>query len=261
MASGAVLVIAAVAAVLGGPLLFAALTAVAAIMALVEWHRLVNANRLAWETLPTALAVTAVVLLVHLHVPLAWPLAAVAAGTVFAAIIAAVRRSWVLWHAFAAPYIGLPTLALVALREDQLRGGVLVGGIFAAVWAADTGALFLGKLIGGPRLAPTVSPNKTWAGFVGGVIAAGAAEAIYVFLVGGVVTEGALFGIFLGIAGHCGDLFESWVKRQFRAKNSGTLIPGHGGMLDRIDSLLFAAPAGAAFLFVTGINPLFGPGS
>jgi phosphatidate cytidylyltransferase len=129
-----------------------------------------------------------------------------------------------------------------------------------AVWAADTAALFVGRMVGGPRLAPVLSPNKTWAGFAGGLVAAALAEAAYFAVVaaynGTAVTaelgQYAFFGLFLGVMAACGDLFESWVKRQFRAKNTGTLIPGHGGMLDRIDSLLFAAPAAAAFLFITG---------
>jgi phosphatidate cytidylyltransferase len=115
-------------------------------------------------------------------------------------------------------------------------------------------------MVGGPRLAPALSPNKTWSGFVGGLIAAALAEAAYFAVValyngtspatdlGGY----AMFGLFLGVMAAFGDLFESWVKRQFRAKNTGTLIPGHGGMLERIDSLLFAARAAAAFLFLSG---------
>lgn len=261
IASGVVLGAAAVMAVVGGPLLFSILVAIGGVIALREWHRLVNAKKFAWEAVPTSLAVVAVVVLVHVHAPMAWAAAAIGLGVAAAALWAASRGSWVLWHAFAALYIGVPTLALVAMREDQLRGGVLVGGVFAAVWAADTGALLLGKLIGGPRLAPQLSPNKTWAGFVGGLVAALCAEAVYVAIVGGPVWEGALFGVYLGVAAHCGDLFESWVKRQFRAKNTGTLIPGHGGVLDRIDSLLFAAPAAAVLLFGAGINPVFGGAS
>ena len=90
-------------------------------------------------------------------------------------------------------------------------------------------------------------------------MAAGVAESLYVGLLGGVILEAVGFGIFLALMGHCGDLFESWVKRQFRAKNTGRLIPGHGGMLDRIDSLLFAAPACGALMFLTGLNPFQGP--
>ena len=101
-------------------------------------------------------------------------------------------------------------------------------------------------------------PKKTWAGLLGGVALAGLAELLYFAAVGGPIGFGILFGIFLGIAANCGDLFESWVKRVFQTKNSGNLIPGHGGMLDRVDSLLFAAPAAAVLMLILGSDSLFG---
>ncbi len=79
---------------------------------------------------------------------------------------------------------------------------------------------------------------------------------IYVALLGGMIFQAAIFGFFLALAGHCGDLFESWVKRRFHAKNTGRLIPGHGGMLDRIDSMLLAAPVCAMLVFIMNFNPL-----
>ena len=258
-ASGVVLGAAAVAAVVGGEFLFSLVVATVAIAALREWHRLVNGGHWAREMIATSLAVIAVVWLAHSEMPIELGVAAMAAGSVGAALIAALRRSaarWPIpWHAFGAFYLGLPSLSLVLLR-GELRGAALMGGLFVAVWTADTGALLFGRLIGGPKLAPELSPNKTWAGFLGGTLAAGFAEALYIGLLGGAIAPAFLFGMFLALAGHIGDLFESWVKRQFRAKNTGSLIPGHGGMLDRVDSLLFAAPACAALVFQTGFNPL-----
>jgi len=257
-ASAIVMGAAAVGAVFTGGLVFAAIVAVSAIAALREWHRLINGGRLAREMIPTSLAMIAAVLVVNLMdgVPLA--VAAIALGGLCAALSSAIRSltvRWPIpWHAFGALYLGLPVVSLALLREDP-RGSAIVGGLFVAVWTADTAALLLGRLIGGPKLAPELSPNKTWAGFLGGTLAAGAAEAIYVYSVGGFALEGAVFGILIALAGHCGDLFESWVKRQFRAKNMGSLIPGHGGMLDRIDSLLFAAPACMAMIYLIGFNP------
>jgi phosphatidate cytidylyltransferase len=139
-----------------------------------------------------------------------------------------------------------------------MHGGWIVLGVFIAVWAADIGALFVGRLIGGPKLAPALSPNKTWAGFWGGVIFAGLAETLYVAVLGGPIANALIFGAFLALVGHAGDLFESWVKRRFRAKNSGTMIPGHGGMLDRVDSLLFAAPVAAGLVFLVHFDPVVG---
>jgi phosphatidate cytidylyltransferase len=257
-ASAIVMGVAAVGAVFTGGLVFAAIVAVSAIAALREWHRLINGGRLAREMIPTSLAMIAAVLVVNRMDGLPLAVAAIALGGLCAALSAAIRSLTVLWpipwHAFGALYLGLPVISLALLREDP-RGSAIVGGLFVAVWTADTAALLLGRLIGGPKLAPELSPNKTWAGFLGGTLAAGAAEAIYVFLVGGFAFEGALFGILIALAGHCGDLFESWVKRRFRAKNMGSLIPGHGGMLDRIDSLLFAAPACMAMIYLVGFNP------
>ena len=256
-ASAVVMGVVAVAA-LREPIVFAVIVASVAIAALREWHRLVNGGRIAREMIPTSLAMIAAVLLVSRRDGLLLAWVAIAAGALCAAISAAIRSNRVLWpipwHAFGALYIGIPVLSLSLLRGDP-RGSAIVGGLFVAVWTADTAALLLGRLIGGPKLAPDLSPNKTWAGFFGGTLAAGAGEAIYVWALGGAALPGAFFGIVLALSGHCGDLFESWVKRQFRAKNTGSLIPGHGGMLDRIDSLLFAAPACVAMIYLGGFNP------
>src|SRR5262245_54755932 len=250
--------LAAVGAVFTGGLVFATIVAASAIAALREWHRLINGGRIAREMIPTGLAMVAAVLLINQTNGLLLALTAIALGALCAAISAAIRsaavRRPIPWHAFGAVYLGLPVVSFALLRGEP-RGSVIVGGLFVAVWSADTAALVLGRLIGGPKLAPDLSPNKTWAGFLGGTLAAGAAESIYVTSLGGMALEGAAFGIFLALAGHCGDLFESWVKRRFRAKNKGSLIPGHGGMLDRIDSLLFAAPACGAIIYFGGFNP------
>ena len=257
-ASALVMGLATLGALVIGPFAFAAFIAVAAIAALREWHRLINGGRIAREMIPTSLAIIVAALLVTRMNGLSLALMAIALGSICAALSAAVRSPalrWPIpWHAFGAFYLGLPVISLVLLR-DEPRGSAIVGGLFVAVWTADTAALLLGRMIGGPKLAPELSPNKTWAGFVGGTLAACVAELIYVFSLGGMRLEGAAFGIFIALAGHCGDLFESWVKRQFRAKNTGSLIPGHGGMLDRIDSLLFAAPACMAMIYLAGFNP------
>jgi phosphatidate cytidylyltransferase len=261
-ASGIVLGVAAVVALLKGGVLYSSLLGLGAIAALREWHRLVNGGQLAREMIPTGLSMIAVVWAAPEPNGLALSLLAISLGAAGAALSATLRRMPVLWpvpwHAFGAVYVGLSVLAFAILR-DQPRGAAIVGGLFVAVWTADTGALFFGRLIGGPKLVPVLSPNKTWAGFLGGTLAAGIAESLYVGLLGGAILEAAAFGIFLALLGHCGDLFESWVKRQFRAKNTGRLIPGHGGMLDRIDSLLFAAPACVALMALSGFNPFQGP--
>jgi phosphatidate cytidylyltransferase len=258
-----VLITAVVLAVLGGSWVFALLILVGALTALHEWHRLVNGGSAALEAVPAALTMIVVVGLVLTDSALLLSLAVLVLGAGTAALVAVKRGSWALWHAVGVVYIGVAVLALMMMREGQISSGivdgrVIVGGVFTAVWAADTGALFFGRMLGGPRLAPQLSPKKTWAGFIGGIFLAGIAEFVYVAIIDGPLWLGISFGICLGVTSSCGDLFESWVKRVFQTKNSGDLIPGHGGMLDRVDSLLFAAPAGAAVLFIFGDVSPFG---
>lgn len=255
--SGIVMGAAAIGALAAGGILFGCFVGIAAIAALREWHRLVNGGRFAREMLPTSLAVIGAISLIRLDAGLGIAVTAILLGAGGAALVSALRgaQRWPIpWHAFGAVYIGLPVLALVLLR-DAPRGAAIVGALFVAVWTTDTGALLFGRLIGGPKLAPGLSPNKTWAGFLGGTISAAVAETIYTWIIGGSTLRAIMLGVLLALASHCGDLFESWVKRQFRAKNTGSLIPGHGGMLDRIDSVLFAAPACAGLLLFSELNP------
>jgi phosphatidate cytidylyltransferase len=183
--------------------------------------------------------------------------AVLAAGALVAAGVAALRGGLPLWHGFAPLYIGIAMLSAVALRGAP-HGPWIIIGMFLAIWATDTGALFTGNLVGGPKLWPALSPNKTWAGTFGGIVTAAVVESVYVGILGGQVVPAALFGAAIAVAAHCGDLFESWVKRTFQRKDSGGMIPGHGGVLDRIDSTLFAVPAVTFAVFVVGLDPMFG---
>lgn len=163
------------------------------------------------------------------------------------------------WHGVGVLYVGATPLSLLVLRAAPAGGFWLVLAIFIAVWATDTGALIAGNLIGGPKLAPRLSPNKTWAGAFGGAACAAIGTAILFAFIGADVWRGALVGVSISLAGQAGDLFESWVKRRVGRKNSGSLIPGHGGVLDRIDSILFVAPVAAFAVLVLGFHPLAGP--
>lgn len=259
--SGVVMAGAAVAGVAGGGLIYCAIVAVTAIAALREWHRLINGgprHGISAEMVATALPVVVAIGIIYVEHRAGLPTLVVAAGGALAGAFALFHKKSVPLHMLGAAYIGGPALALVALRQDYAQGGWIVLGVFIAVWAADIGALFFGRLIGGPKLAPALSPSKTWAGFFGGILLATLAEGLYVGLLGGALASALIFGAILALFSHAGDLFESWVKRLFRAKNSGGLIPGHGGMLDRIDSLLFAAPVAAGLVFVLHFDPLAG---
>jgi phosphatidate cytidylyltransferase len=149
--------------------------------------------------------------------------------------------------------IGLAGIALIWLRGDNDSGRANVVFLFLVVWASDIGAYLAGRLLGGPRLAPAISPSKTWAGAVGGLAAAlatGLAAAAWLQPAPAAAVLAAA-GL-LGIATQAGDLLESGLKRSFGVKDSGRLIPGHGGLLDRLDGLLAAAPVAAGLALLVG---------
>lgn len=148
------------------------------------------------------------------------------------------RPGWALGGLF---YVGLPVVALLWLRHDALWGLATVLWLFATVAAVDTGAYFAGKTIGGPKLAPLISPNKTWAGLGGGVLAAGFCGLIAAMILGTDVVTAVAFSMVLAPVAQIGDIAESAVKRYFGVKDSGAILPGHGGILDRIDGLVVAA--------------------
>ncbi|MGC6471763.1 MAG: phosphatidate cytidylyltransferase [Parvibaculales bacterium] len=135
-------------------------------------------------------------------------------------------------------YLALPLVAMIELR--QMEGGdVLVFSLFVLVWLTDIFAMLAGKTIGGPRLAPVISPNKTWAGLLGGMAGASAGGTALALIFG---WRELLLTAFLSagfaVLAQLGDLLESWIKRRYDVKDSGTLLPGHGGLLDRVDGLI-----------------------
>jgi phosphatidate cytidylyltransferase len=151
-------------------------------------------------------------------------------------------------------YIGIAGLALIALRDDNDAGRANVLFIFLVVWASDIGAYMAGRALGGPKLAPAVSPNKTWSGAAGGLAAAvlvGTAAAA-VLAPGGEAWRSMAVAALLGVTAQAGDLLESWIKRRFRVKDTSRLIPGHGGLLDRLDGVLAAAPVAALLAWALG---------
>ncbi len=158
-------------------------------------------------------------------------------------------------------YLGVPFACLVWLRLEAPGGALFTLWLLLVVAATDSGAYFAGRSIGGPRLAPALSPGKTWAGLVGGMLAAAVAGALFVAFVRGhgpaAALSSGLLAAVLAVVAQCGDLAESWLKRRSGYKDSGRLLPGHGGLLDRFDGLLFAAPVytGVVLLLTGGPSP------
>ena len=162
------------------------------------------------------------------------------------------------WLAAGLIYVGLAVIALQMLRmEGHIR---TVLGIICTVIAVDVGAYFAGRTIGGPKIAPAISPNKTWAGLFGGIVGATAIiqasnyiETIYDDTLNpGGLGDALILGIAIAVIAQAGDFFESWMKRLAGVKDSGKLIPGHGGLLDRLDGLV------AVLAVFTLVRLLFG---
>jgi phosphatidate cytidylyltransferase len=156
-------------------------------------------------------------------------------------------------------WIALAAAALLWVRADPAAGRANVLFLLLLIWASDTGAYLVGRLVGGPRLAPLISPGKTWSGTAGGILAALAVAGGAVWLLPGAgnLTRAAAVALVFCVIGQLGDLAESWAKRRFGVKDSGTLIPGHGGLLDRLDALIALAPFAALLALCLGRGVLF----
>ncbi len=222
---------------------FAAFWGAAAIGVLWEWSSLVAAaDRRSVLTTGGAAVVLALALVTANH-----HLAAVivlAMGTLGAAALAPAERR--MWVAGGVPYAGALGIAPIALRSDGADGFHAMLVLFAVVWATDIAAYFVGRAVGGPKLAVALSPNKTWSGALGGTLAA----VVAAVAVGKAVGLTSLFAlamlaVVLSVVAQAGDLFESALKRRFGAKDSSHLIPGHGGLMDRLDGFVTAGVVAA----------------
>jgi phosphatidate cytidylyltransferase len=236
---------------------FRLLGAAAAAVMIVEWADMHRVKRL-WAYAAAGLMTAALLGLAGYLYPVAEELLEFEASDLadnmqgFAALAllallvgAASRRPVMAWGFL---YIAIPSFALLSLSWVW---ETLVFWVFAVTWATDIFAYFAGRAIGGPKLAPKISPNKTWAGLIGGMIGAGLAawllatwfemEAFFLWM-----------GAPMGLVAQLGDLYESWEKRRAGVKDSGSLLPGHGGVLDRLDGLLAVAIV-TALLLMAGL--------
>jgi len=249
-ASAAILAPAAVGASwIGGPV-FAGLVAFLCVLMAFEWARMIE--RVEMSAVFFALGIgggVALVLAAGEQYALAY---AVAAASGVAAALASFRgsRKW-RWAAFGAAYFIAPSVALIWLRESAENGRGLLLLIFAIVWSADTGGYVAGRLVGGPKLSPAISPAKTWAGAAGGLVAGALAALVGAPLIygGGPMPAHFAMGASLGVVSILGDMAESGFKRVFGIKDMSGFIPGHGGVLDRLDGMIFVTTAVTAVLY------------
>lgn len=248
--SAAVLIPMALAAVWLGGWALAGLAAAAAALMLREWLRLADAD-VFWPLFTLALAIaTTAIGLAGLRL-FGASLLAIASGAALMGIVAGLAGSAASWAALAIPYIVLPAVAILWLRAEPHGGAGVVFWLLAVVWATDIGAYAVGRTIGGPKLVPRLSPGKTWAGLIGGIAAAAMVGfATSILVPGAPALALATLGAGLAVIEQVGDLAESAFKRRFRVKDTANLIPGHGGALDRLDGLLFVAPAVAGFALI-----------
>jgi len=235
-----------------GGVAFALLVGLAAALMAIEWSRLCQDTGGLVLEIATVLAVVGAVAAAALGATVI-ALVATPLGAAAVLMLAATRggRPW--WAAIGVIYVALPSIALIWLRALPEIGLGIVIWLFVAVWATDSLAYFTGRGLGGPKLAPRISPNKTWSGLAGGMLGAalaGGALAAAFDLGPPLPMAGA--GALVALIAQAGDLWESAVKRRFSVKDSGRLIPGHGGVLDRLDGMMSAAPALAAAMVIGG---------
>jgi phosphatidate cytidylyltransferase len=231
-----------------GGLQFRLLSAAIALAIFYEWCRMSRtAANAAYQWLCAALLVVPMLFLV-VGFSATTILLVLAAAIVVSAIVGLIQGQGT-WTAVGLAYAGLSGISLALLRGADKSGLVAILFLFAVVWATDILAYFVGRAIGGPKLAPSISPGKTWSGAIGGTIG-GLVAGLAVAAVAGGVNLALMVPVvlFLSVASQVGDLFESWVKRRHGVKDSSNLIPGHGGIMDRVDGLVVAAFA----LYVIG---------
>jgi phosphatidate cytidylyltransferase len=238
-----------------GGIAFTALVLVAAAGMGWEWARLTGCGEGALRVLVIAATTLPILIVVLTRSGIAVELVMLTAGTIW--VLARLKgRPAPAWAALGAAWIALPCVALLWIGGDHEAGRAAVLWLFATVWATDTGAYVAGRGLGGPRLAPLISPNKTWAGFAGGLAASILVAWVTSRLTGAGLRAVVPAGLAMSAVAQVGDLAESLAKRRFGVKDSGYVIPGHGGVLDRLDGMLTAVMTLWVLTLASGASPL-----
>jgi phosphatidate cytidylyltransferase len=252
LASGVAMGVLAAVCTLSGVLPFAVLVVVVTMLLSWEWGRLVH-GRAADLVIAVHIGAAGVAAVLAAAGFVGLGLLALFIGAILALLLSLGANS--LFSALGVFYAGLPAVALIWLRSDASLGLTAVAYLIVVVIVSDTAGFLAGRLMGGPKLWPRISPNKTWAGFVGALVASSIAGALFAFAIAqGSVLRLATAGALLSMVAQAGDLAESAIKRRFGAKDAGTLIPGHGGVMDRVDGLVAAATAVGLASFVINVH-------
>ena len=221
------------------------LVLLAAIGLYVEWLMIVGAVRSRALTIGVVTLVSAGTGLAFGRIELA--LGILALGVIVVALVCSEQRGWI---ALGLCYVSAALFASVLVRLDQVWGLAALMLVLLIVWATDIGGYFAGRGLGGPKLWPRVSPKKTWAGAIGGFVASLLVATGFAALGFGKLIPLLLLAAVISIVSQLGDLFESAVKRKFGVKDSSHIIPGHGGLLDRLDGFVFAVVVAALIGFL-----------
>lgn len=235
------------AAVYFGGVAFSVLVMVAACLMFYEWDKMWNLSGRFYVVLSSAI----VCLSLYLAMQRIYEDSAeiVFLGLLILLLGFAKSQNNSIWQPIGILYIFLPCFSLIWLRNEA--GLELTLWLLVCVWATDIGAYIAGKIIGGPKIAPSISPSKTWAGLVGGIVSSVGATALLLhYSYAPINTAPLVLASLVTVVAQAGDFFESWMKRKSGVKDSGSIIPGHGGILDRVDGLLAASVFIAALYYI-----------
>ena len=228
-------------AVWAGGIWFALFASFIALLVFLEWTALSGLSAFTAMRERAAVLMIASMLVLTVFGTVAAFIAVSAAGVAAYFLTVQSTKETAIWTSGAIFYCGFFAVALVGLRNGE-QGVFAILLLFAIVWSTDIGAYFIGRKFGGPKLAPKISPGKTQSGAIGGLLVAIMAAVILGFVSGAMgPLEAGLVAAFVSAVSQGGDLFESYLKRRFHVKDSGSIIPGHGGVVDRVDGLMPAA--------------------